>query len=110
MKADLYFTSINREYSSGIYIADESILAGCRLIHFDKLVINVKGKDVYYFNMSNGELYVFRAKYTELTGCLFVRNREEYNQVYRYAANQGYANMPENMFDRLEREYLASKA
>jgi hypothetical protein len=90
-----------------VYIADESVLGGSKpMLIGDGIEVHMRGtKDVYYFNMKTGALHVYRAKLKEVQGCLFVRNRDEYNTVYGLIAAQRFYGMPENMFDRLDREW-----
>ncbi len=104
--------SITREYGSGVYVTNETKLSGSDLVFFDKVIINIHGsKDVYYFNMADGRMFVYRAKLSKIVnGCLFVRDRDEYTAIYHIVLMQGYANMPENIFVKLDREWEQTKA
>ena len=100
-------TSMTRHDTLQVYIADESTLKGCKLMWIgDGIEVHMRGtKDVYYFNMSTGAMHVYRAKMRELQGCIFLRDRDEYATVYALIAQQRFYGMPENMFDRLDREW-----
>lgn len=108
----LNLKNISREFGSGVYVANESKLSGSDLLYFDKVIVNVReSKDVYYFNMSDGRMFVYRPKLSKvLTGCIFVRDREEYDQVYDMVQSQGYANMPANIFVTIDQAWESRKA
>lgn len=98
--------SITRDMSGGLYIANE-LTIHADAVYFDKVAVNVMGsKDVYYLNMRNGNMYVFRNKLrNQVNGCLFVRDRDEYTAIYNMIATQQYSGMPENMFVALDRKW-----
>lgn len=100
--------SITREMNGALYIANESAMQTLA-VYFDKVAVTVKGsQDVYYFDMRNGNIYVYRAKLRNVVnGCLFLRNREEYDIIYSAVDSQGYANIPENYYTALDRKYAA---
>lgn len=100
--------SITRETGGGLYIANE-LTINTSAQYMDKIIVNIRGsRDVYYLNMANGSMYVYRDKLrNQVNGCLFVRNRDEYTAIYNLIAAQRYANMPENYFEALDRKYAA---
>jgi hypothetical protein len=102
--------SVIHDRSTGLHVTNENTIQGYDVLYFDKVTVHAYGtKDVYYFNMSNGNMYVWRSKLDRIVrGCMFVRNREEYDIVYAWIQYQGFANMPENIFDRLDREWKES--
>ena len=100
--------SMRRE-NGGLYITNESSMH-VPAVYFDKVRVELyKSADVYYLNMENGNIYVYRNKLrNQVNGCLFLRNREEYDMIYRAIESERYADMPENMFTRIDREWAAS--
>lgn len=98
--------NIMRDSTSRLYIANEQSMH-TDAMYMDKICVTVKGsKDVYYLNMANGNMYVYRDKLrNQVNGCLFVRNRDEYTEIYDAIAYQQFAGMPENIFVALDRMY-----
>lgn len=99
---------ISRETYGGLYIANESTMH-TDATYFDKVCVHVRGsKDVYYLNMNDGRMFVYRAKLErDVNGCLFVRNRDEYIAIYNLIAAQRYQSMPENFYEALDRKWNA---
>ena len=110
IKDTVTLKSVIRDLSTGLHVANESKIQGYDVLYFDKVTVHAYGtKDVYYFDMSNGNMYVWRSKLSkDITGCIFVRNGEEYDIVYNWISYQSYGNMPENMFNRIDREWKES--
>jgi len=106
----LQIKSISRESTGGLYIANELNIQN-ESTWMDKVCVSLRGsRDVYYLNMGNGKMYVYRAKLDkDVNGCLFVRNRDEYTAIYNAIATQRYANMPEHYYDRMDRLYNESR-
>lgn len=100
--------TVNREMYGALFIANESAMQ-TDSTYFDKVAVTVKGsQDVYYFDMRNGNIYVYRAKLRNVVnGCVFLRDRSEYDVIYSAVQSQGYANMPENYFSALDRKWNA---
>lgn len=91
---------------TGLYIADETQVAGCRLIYNSTVSLEFRGtQDVYHFDRDDGTLWVYRAKDRDLSGCVRVRNQMVYDQIYDLILTYDFSGMPENLFKRLEREW-----